>query len=138
MQNPSTPSLQTFILWAIATPILSALSALISHLLTRPKQSAEIHKTEAEAQEIQSSIMMKVYGRLDDYEDKRKQLNNAIADLENRNFDLEYAGRQKDAEIKRLKEEIGILNFQVDRAKASGFLEERAPHSPNPAATPTS
>ena len=134
MQNSSSPSMLSLALWAVATPVLSGFSALVAHLLTRPKQSAEIHKTEAEARDIESSIMMRIYSRLDDYETKRLGLNKTITDLEDKNFSLQYEGRLKDTEIERLKEEVRILNFQVDRAKGSGFLVDREPHSPNPAA----
>lgn len=136
MQN-NVPSfnLSNAVLLGLATILSNALTAFFTYVFTRPKQSADIHKTEAEAQDIQSSIMMKIYGRLDDYENTRRRLNEAIADLENRNFDLEYAGRQKDAENQRLKSEMDILDRQVQKARARGFLaEDRMPGSPNPAA----
>jgi len=140
MQDSTSPSLTTYLsaLAAIASLVGIPVSSILTYLFTRPKQSAEIHKTEAEAQEIQSSIMMRIYRRLDDYEIVRQRLNEAIADLENRNFDLEYASRVKDSRIKQQSEEITILNLQIQRARAQGFLEEREPHSPNPAATPPS
>lgn len=136
MQN-NVPSfnLSNAVLLGLATILSNALTAFFTYVFTRPQQSADIHKTEAEAQDIQSSIMMKIYGRLDDYENTRRRLNEAIADLENRNFDLEYAGRQKDAENQRLKSEMDILDRQVQKARAQGFLaEDRRPGSPNPAA----
>lgn len=141
MENSPASSTLSLALWAVATPVLSVLSALVSHFLSKPRQSAEMHKTgaetaktEAEARQIDSAILTKAYERLDKYEDIRQHQSEIIATLENRNFELEYTGRVKDAESRRLNGEIELLNLQVQKARAQGFLEDRAPHSPNPAA----
>lgn len=138
MQN-NAPSFNlstlAYVLLGLATIFSNVLTAVFTYLFSRPKQSADIHKTEVEAQDIQSSIMVKIYTRLDEYENTRRELNETIADLENRNFNLEYAGRQKDTENKRLLSEIEILDRQVQKARARGFLaEDRMPGTPNPAA----
>lgn len=137
MQNSTSPTLTTYLsgLAALASLVGIPVSSILTYFLTRPKQSADIHKTEAETRQIESSIMMKIYERLDDYETMRQRDSNRIADLENRNFDLECAGRAKDSEERRLKSEMEILNLQVQKAKAQGFLAgDRTPGSPNPAA----
>jgi hypothetical protein len=137
MQNSTSPTLATYLsgLAALASLVGIPVSSILTYFFTRPKQSAEIHKAEAEIEEIKSSIMMKIYGRLDDYETMRQRDGDTIADLENRNFNLEWAGREKDSEKKRMADEIEILHMQIQKARAQGFLaEDREPHSPNPAA----
>lgn len=141
MQNSSTSSTMFLALWGIVTTIASGLSAWFAHHLTKRQQSATVHKTEAEtakteaeARQIDSAILMKAYERLDEYEQIRQRQSEAIATLENRNFDLEFEGRVKDGENRRLQGEIEILNLQVQKAKAAGVLTVRPPHSPNPAA----
>lgn len=148
MENsPASSSLPTILsgLAAIASLIGIPVSAILTHFLTRRYRSAKTHQTnaetgksEAQSRQIDSAIVMRAYTRLDEYEEITRRQSGEITKLEHRVLDLEYEGRTRDAEIKRLQAEAEILNLQIQRARAAGFLTDREPHSPNPAASPTS
>lgn len=141
MDNSSTPSTFTLVLWAVATPVLAALTALLSHLLTKPRQTADLHKTEAEttkteaeARQIDSVIITNAYKRLDELEMIGRSQGLENTTLKQAILSLEYDSRNKDIKIKSLEAANDLLERQVQKARGAGMLIDREPHSPNPAA----
>lgn len=128
-------------LQAIAITLAGAIGSFVTYLLTRKRQSADIHKTEAEttkteaeARQIDSAIITNAYKRLDELEMMNRGQGLEITVLKQAALGLEFDGRTKDLKIRSLEAANDLLDRQVQKARAAGMLEDREPHSPNPAA----
>lgn len=126
---------------AAAISLAGGAGALIHHLLTKEAQAVDIHKkeaettkTEAESRQIDSLIITNAYKRLDELEviNRCQGLENTT--LKQSILNLEFDGRNKDLKISSLEAANELLERQVQKARGAGMLEDRAPHSPNPAA----
>jgi hypothetical protein len=129
-------------LQAVAMALATAFGSFITYLLTKKSQSANIHKieaetvkTEAESRQIDSAIITNAYKRLDELEVMNRGQGLEITALKQSILGWEFDGRNKDSKIKTLEAANDLLERQVQKARAAGMLEDREPHSPNPAAT---
>lgn len=144
MENPQPSALPSLAnaLYPLATFIATVASGLIGLFFGRrqrtaetQKTSAETAKTEAETRQIDSSIVLKAFERLDQFENITREQRLRITELEQREMTLEFQLEGEISKSKRIEAEIRLLNAQVARARAAGFLaEDHVPGTPNPAA----
>lgn len=124
MENNAPPySLTTLLsgLAALASIIGIPVSSLLTYFLTRPKQSADIHKTsaeagkiEAETRQIDSAIADRAYERLDQLEAIIHQMNldkvKAVADFARLEWQLGLADQRE----KVLNQQITLAHAELE------------------------
>jgi uncharacterized protein YjiS (DUF1127 family) len=94
--------------------------AVLNAWKNRKKPTAEIHESEARTELARAQATQTVAQTLQTISVQLKEARESIQALETK--------------LDRRLEEIALLELQVQRARAAGFLAERLPHSPNPAA----
>ena len=120
----------------------SALNGLLGLFLGRRQRAAESNKTDAEtaktqaeARQIDSSIILKTFDRLEQFENITRQQRLQLTELEQQLMTVEFELEGERAKTKRLVGELQLLNLQIQRARAAGFLAgDHLPGTPNPAA----
>ncbi len=140
---PPTSTTLPNLIYILASSLTTLLVALGGFFFLRRQRSADVHKTnadtrklEAESRQIDSTILLKAYERLDDLESVSRQQAIEITRLNQKVMQYEYEQRTDRAKIKEQTAEIKLLDLQVQRARRAGFLAIDKPGMPNPAAAP--
>lgn len=124
MQAPApTSTLPTlaYVLLTLASVFSGAIGSLLTYLFTRPKQSADIHKTnaeanktEAETRQIDSGILFQAFKRLDELETITRTQNAAIIALERGKADLEWELGLSEQREKVQAESIRLAHAELE------------------------
>lgn len=122
MQNatPFWSSPLAVALHAIAIAIASAVSALLAHFLTKRRQSADIHKTnaetgktQAETRQIDSEILLRAFERLEELEEMNRNQGSEIIILERGKAETEWRLSLSEQREKIHIEELRLANAEL-------------------------
>lgn len=123
MQTPAPTSAfptLAYVLLTLATVFSGAIGSLLTYIFTRPRQSAEIHKTnaetgktEAETRQIDSEILFAAFKRLEDLENVVRDQTGEIIGLQRDKAGVEWKLSLSEQREKIHVEELRIANAEL-------------------------